>query len=229
MTFNIDLTGPPYPRYAPGNSPGGNGIGEFIIGESPIGDIPSFDPWLPILSQFKNSPTIDAMIMAFNAAMDQTANLESLYDLIWNVATAQGYGLDVWGRIVGVTRTIQFPNTSQLPFGFEEPDSWVGFGQGIFFTGNVINSNFQLNDSDFRTLIFAKAAGNISDGSIPSANNILLTLFSHRGDCFIQDNQNMSITYVFKFALNPVELAIVELSGVLPVRAGVSISVQSFT
>lgn len=227
MTYNVDLTGPPYPRYSPGNSPGGNGIGEFIIGESPIGQIASFDPWLPILSQFKNSPAIDSMILSFNAAMDQTINLQSLYDLIWNVATAKGYGLDVWGRIVGVSRVVQFPNSSQLPLGFEEADSWVGFGQGGFYTGNVINSNFSLSDDDFRTLIYAKAAGNISDGSIPSVNSILLTLFPHRGNCYVQDNQNMSVTYVFKFPLNPVELAIVELSGVLPTAVGCAVTIQS--
>lgn len=221
------MSGPPYPRYAKGSAPGGNGIGHFVIGHSPIGDIATYDAWAPIISQYKNSPRIDNLILAFNAAMDQTQNMSNLYSLIWNIATAQGYGLDVWGRIVGVSRTVQFPNANELPLGFEEANSWVGFGQGGFFLGNVINSNFVLSDKDFRTLIYAKAAGNISDGSIPSVNQILLTLFPNRGTCYVQDNQNMSLTYVFKFPLNPVEIAIVELSNVLPSPCGIVVTVQT--
>lgn len=221
-------TGPPYPRFAKGAGPGQNGIGSFIIGSSPIGQIPSFDPWVPIISQYKNSPRIDAMILAFNSAMDQTANIQSLYDLIWNVETAQGYGLDVWGRIVGVSRTVQFPRATDIPIGFEEAGgSWVGFGQGAFFTGGSTSSNFVLSDSDFRTLIFAKAAGNISDGSILSVNQILLTLFPHRGACFVADNQNMTLTYTFKFILNVIEIAIVQSSGVLPSATGITVNIFS--
>jgi hypothetical protein len=221
------MSGPPYPRYAKGAGPGQNGIGGFIIGVSPIGQIPTYDAWAPIISQYKNSDRIDEMILAFNAAMDQTVNIQNIYGLIWNIATAEGYGLDVWGRIVGVNRTIKFPLTSNVPLGYEEAASWVGFGQGGFYTGGVLNGNVVLNDSDFRTLIYAKAAGNISDGSIPSVNKILLTLFPHRGDCYVQDNQNMTLTYVFHFFLNPVENVIVNLAGVLPTATGVIVNIQS--
>lgn len=221
------MSGPPYPRYAKGAGPGQNGVGSFVIGQSPVGIIPSFDPWVPIISQYKNSPRMDEMINDFNAAMDQTANLQSLYDMIWNIATAQGYGLDVWGRIVGVSRILKFPDSSQLPFGFEEPSSWVGFGQGGFYSGNVAASNFSLSDTDFRTLIYAKAASNISDGAIPSVNKILLTLFPNRGDCYVQDNQDMSLVYIFKFTLNPVELAIVQSSNILPSSTGIVVNISS--
>ncbi len=218
-------TGPPYPRYAPGFTPGNNAIGTFQIGISPIGTLSPFDEWQTLLMQYANSPEIPAMISAFNAAINQTQNMENLFDLVWNVATAQGFGLDVWGRIVGVSRTLRLPGNSDF-FGFEEAgSSWTGFGQGGFFSGNSISSNFVLSDSDFRTLIYAKAAGNISDGSIPSMNAILLRLFPNRGVCFVADNLDMSITYTFRFVLNPVELAIVELSGVLPASAGVAINV----
>jgi hypothetical protein len=220
------MSGPPYPRYAPGSGPGQNGIGQFIIGVSPIGQVPAFDPWLPIISQYKNSPEIDNMILSFNSAMDQTANIQSLYDLIWNIETAEQYGLDVWARIVGVSRTVKFPNTTNVPLGMEEANSWVGFGQGGFYTGSSLSSNFVLGDTDLRTLIYAKAAGNISDGSIPSVNKILLTLFPSRGRCYVQDGLNMQLTYVFEFNINPIEQAIVLSSGVLPSPAGVVVNIK---
>lgn len=215
----------PYPRFAPGFAPGSNAIGSFQVGVSPIGTISSFDVWSTVISQYADSPRITDMIAAFNAAMDQTQNFENLFDLVWNVDTAKRYGLDVWGRIVGVSRTLSFPGTVTY-LGFEEAGSWTGFGQGGFYSGGGTTTNFNLADSDFRTLILAKAAGNISDGAIPSVNAVLLSLFPLRGDCYVADNGNMSLTYTFKFALNPVERAIVLESGVLPSPAGVVVNIS---
>lgn len=220
------MSGPPYPRYAPGFTPGSNGIGQFQIGVSPIGELSPFDEWQTVLSQYANSPILTSMIESFNTAMDQTENVENLYDMVWNVETAQGWGLDVWGRIVGVSRVLRFPGNVSY-FGFEEAgSSWTGFGQGGFFSGGGTTTNFLLSDADFRLLILAKAATNICDGSIPAINKILLTLFPLRGACYVADGQNMTLTYTFQFPLNQVEQAIVGQSGVLPNPAGVVINIQ---
>lgn len=217
------MSGPAYPH--PNPAPGSNGIGFFQIGISPIGTIPTFDPWTTIIAQYANSPILTAMIESFNAAMDMTEPLDNFYDMIWNIQTAIGYGLDVWGRIVGVQRAIQIPG-SVLLFGFEEAGaSWTGFNQGGFYSGQSISQNYLLQDSDFRTLILAKAAGNISDGAIPSVNQILLTLFPNRGACYVVDGLNMSLTYTFHFQITPPELAIVSQLNVLPNAAGVIINV----
>lgn len=217
--------GPPYPRYAPGFAPGSNGIGQFQIGVSPIGTIATFDQWATVISQYSDSPVLTSMINSFNAAMDQTQNMDNLFDMIFNVLTATGYGLEVWGRIVGVGRALSFPGTITY-LGMEEAgSSWTGFGQGILFSGGGTTTNFLLSDTDFRRLILAKAAANICDGSIPSVNKIMLALFPLRGACYVADGQNMTLTRTFQFSLNPVELAIVQQSGVLPDACGVAINV----
>lgn len=214
------MTGPPYPH-----APSATGIGEFVIGVSPIGTISPFDVWQTVLSQYANSPILTGLLTSFNDAMDQTANMDSFFDNIWNVDTAVGYGLDVLGRIVGVSRTVTIPAGSSF-FGFQEAGSWTGFGQGGFFSGgSSISSNILLSDDDFRVLILAKAASNIWDGSIPGYNNILMTMFPNRGDAYVVDNQNMSIDLNFTFPLTPIELAIVQMSGVLPNPAGVVINI----
>lgn len=218
------MSGPPYPRPVP--APGSNAIGTFQIGVSPIGTIATFDVWSTIIAQYANSPILTAMIESFNAAMDLTVPLENFYDFVWNVLTARGYGLDVWGRIVGVQRAIQIPGSVTL-FGFEEAGtSWTGFDQGTFYTGGSITQNYVLLDDDFRKLILAKAAGNISDGSIVSVNNILMTLFKNRpGPCYVVDGLDMTLTYTFHFPLTPAELAIVSQLDVLPNAAGVVVNV----
>lgn len=219
-------TGPTYPRYARGFTPGSNGIGSgFTIGVSPIGTIPPYDPWTTVISQYANSPKLTSMITSFNAAMDQTQNMDNLYDMVWNILTAVGYGLDVLGRIVGVGRALSFPGSVSYLGNEEAGGSWTGFGQGILFSGGGTTTNFLLQDTDYRRLILAKAAGNVSDGSIPSLNSILLALFPLRGACYVVDHQNMTMALTFQFALNPIELAIIQQSNVLPYPSGVVVSV----
>jgi len=221
----VSGAGPTYPH--PNPAPGSNAIGQFVIGVSPIGTIPAFDPWATVISQYGNSDRIDALITTLNEALDLTEDFDNFYDYIWNVATAQGAGLDIWGRIVGVTRTLQLPSGTNQFLGFDEPGdpAEVGFNQAPFFTGTVLTSNVQLDDADFRNLILAKAASNICDGSILATNAILLALFPHRGDAYVVDNQNMTMELKFAFALTPVEQAIVETAGVLPRPNGVLVTV----
>lgn len=216
------MTGPDYPRPP---VVGSNAIGSFQIGVSPIGEIVPFDYWSTIISQYANSPILTALIGNFDQYIDQTQNMDAFYDNIWNVNTAAGYGLDVWGRIVGVVRILNVQ--SEIFFGFSQQGITVGtFGQSPFYSSNdQSTSNFSLTDSAFRTLIFAKALANISDGSIPSINQILLTLFPGRGNCYITDGLNMTMTYTFKFNLTPVEIAIITQSGVLPRPPGVAATV----
>ena len=281
------------PQYPPPPAAGSNAIGEFAIGVSPLGDIPAFDIWTTIASQYANSPILTQIITDITGYIDPTRNLNSFYDLIWNVDTAQGYGLDVWGRIVGVNRNVEvaisewFGFSEALPgdlsfdttqrfgltpaLGFSESTSFVPFGQGsfvqgqqwfssgdqgggAFFNGGALTSVYALPDNTYRLLIFAKAAANITSGSIPAINRILMNLFPNRGNCFVtegyrgspyfgfSESQNadtfgqapfydgesvpsMAMSYVFQFNLSPVEYSIVGQSGVLPKSTGVASSI----
>ena len=185
-------------------------------------DIPPFDYWQTIISQYANSDVITTLIGNFDAYVDQTANFDAFYDLIMNVASAQGYGLDVWGRIVDVSRTLNVGNPGKF-LGFDEAGAVSAdpFHQSPFFVGQALTTNFNLDDGPYRTLIFAKAFANICDGSIKSTNRLLRTLFPGRGNCYSTDGLDMTMTYTFRFPLSPVELAIVTQSGVLPKPTGV--------
>lgn len=222
----MSLTGPPYPP--PPQDVPDNSIGHFIIGVSPVGTIIPFSYWDTIISQYGNSTIITTLVADFQQWIDQTANLDAFYDNIWNISTAQGYGLDVWGRIVGVQRTVQVQIGKYFGFNEQTPATVEPFGPGgvgPFYSGVLPTTNYQLADQSFRQLIFAKALSNISSGSCQSINQILLALFPKRGNCFVTDGGNMTMTYTFQFALTSVELAIVSESGVLPKPVGVAVSV----
>lgn len=180
-----------------------------------------------ILSQFANSPTLTRLIANMNDYVDPTANINDFYDLVWNVDTAVGWGLDVWGRIVGVSRVLQVSSGSY--FGMEGPSGASGdpFNQSPFYHGEALTSNYALLDGPFRTLVLAKALFNICDGSIPGINQILVNLFGPTGllpiagNSYVTDGLNMTMTYTFSAAPDPVQTAIIYQSGVLPRPSGV--------
>jgi len=201
-----------------------NGIGQFIIGFSPIGTRPPLNVVATIGSQYANSPTLAQLIWNNIAYLEAAEAIDNWFDNVWNIQTAQGYGLDVWGRIVGVQRVLQVAATAFWGYSEALPGS-EPYGQAPFYESGSVTSNYALSDDAFRTLILAKALANISDGSIPGLNQILLNLFPGRGNCYVTDGQDMTMTYTFEFPLSPVELAIVEQSGVLPTPCGVTATV----
>jgi hypothetical protein len=223
------MSGPPGPPFPPNPAPGSNAIGQFQVGVSPVGTIAPFSYWQTVISQFGNSPIIGALIGNFDAYLDQTANMDLFYDNVFDVATANGPGLDACGRVVGVTRVLTLAGTQKY-VGFNEASD-PSFNSGFpFYSGVPSTQNYALPDPNFRTLVYAKMLSNLSNGSSASINQILLALFPGRGNCYVVDvggngGANMTMTYHFNFPLSPVELAIVSQSGVLPKPVGVAASV----
>ena len=175
-----------------------------------------------IISQYANSPTIVALVNGMNAWIDPRADIDNFYKTVWNVDTANGYGLDIWGRIVGVSRFIQLDSDLDV-FGFDNTSNdWQPLSQAPFFSGSITGErSYKLLDDSYRTLILVKAMSNISDGSAPAINQILQNLFAGRGRCYVSDTGNMTMQYTFEFFLSEVDMAILSKSGVLIRPAGV--------
>lgn len=205
---------------------------EFPVATVPLGatsydpsseqDSTFFDVNLTVLSQYANSPVMLALIKSFSEWLDLGNRFREFYSLIWNIDTAVGHGLDVWGRILGVTRILQVPSGEYL--GFEQQAEAQTFDHGIFFRGINSTDSAALTDDAYRVLLMAKAALNITDASAPSINRILLALF---GDGYVRDNLDMTMTYVFSVPLDPVQTSIVYNSGVLPRPCGVLATVET--
>ena len=202
-----------------------NGIGSFIIGRSAIGTLPLLDFNTTIISQYANSPILYQLIQNMSEYFNQEQNADAFFANVWNIDTAVGPALDIWGRVVGVERVLPVISVGVF-FGFHEMGEAYAsnFGNAPFYSGQPTTSNYALSDDAYRQLILAKAAANLSDCSIPSLNQLLLSLFPNRGKCFVTDGLNMTMTYTFQFALTLVEQSIVVNSGVLPRPSGVKVS-----
>ena len=179
-----------------------------------------------ILSQYANSPTICSLIATFNDAVDPKADLDRVFSYIWDVDTAQGFGLDILGKLVNISRLLTI-NSTPLYFGFGEAatssstDNPQPFGQGVFYSGAQATSTVELADDAYRQLIIAKAMANITDCTIPNINKILRWLFSSSGVAYVVDAGGMQLRYTFLFDLTQIQLAIVTCGKVLPRPTGV--------
>jgi len=199
-----------------------------------------------LLSQYVDSPTIYALIESLNEAIDPAVDISNFYANVWDINTAVGYGLDVWGRIVGVGRNIQVP-VAQTFFGFAEAylsgsaTNPQPFGSGVFYTGTPTTQSYSLPDSAYRQLVLAKAFANISNCTVPNINALLrfmfgispgiswiigtsplpVTIGNGTNQVYVNDLENMTYQIVATQLLTPVDVSIIN-SGILPKPAGIS-------
>ncbi|MDI9276156.1 DUF2612 domain-containing protein [Pantoea sp. EABMAA-21] len=185
-----------------------------------------------ILTQYAASPNLRSLIESFNTTMDMTEFTDEFLTAIWDVSTATGYGLDVWGKIVGVSRLLNVPQQSTY-FGFDESyisdsdSSPKPFNEAPFFESVQLTTTVRLADDGYRKLIMAKAMANITDCTIPTLNSALNYLFGGEGDAFVAITGVMSMSYVFNFNLSDVEWAILLNSTAIAKPAGVSVNIMS--
>ena len=137
-----------------------------------------------IQSQYGNSPTIKKILNYFRDYIKPEADIQTIYNNIINIDTAQGIGLDYWGRIIGIRREI-FTSDTIAPyplFGFNG-SGLNPFNQGVFVTVSDLESGNRviatLDDTQYRRLLYFKALANISSADMSTLNKISSTLFSN--------------------------------------------------
>lgn len=128
-----------------------------------------------LIRQYFNSPRINRILDNFNANVDCSEFFDQFIDNIWDVRTATGYGLDVWGRIVGVGRNLSIP------------------GCGIC-AGLQAAETLSLNDNDFRQLILGAAGSNLWDGTTAGAEKVIDNLLPEGGWSVIDDHHDKTMT-----------------------------------
>lgn len=132
-----------------------------------------------VQAQYSTSPRLLSLIKGLSALIDPGPDIDTFYKNVFNMATANGEGLDVWGRIVGVKRNSSMVTAIGVPhFGFNSKadEAATGFDDATFYHG-ADRTYFKLSDEAFRLHVLAKAAANISNGSMADLNRMLHMLF----------------------------------------------------
>lgn len=136
-----------------------------------------------IQSQYANSKRINDIICNFWHHINPEIDVKNIFDKVVNLDTAEGYGLDVWGRIVGFPRQFIEVENEIKYFGFKELEGSYNsrletFDNTPFY--NLINGKVQLVDEGYRFYILIKALINISDSSLFSLNQLISKLFEDK-------------------------------------------------
>jgi hypothetical protein len=128
-----------------------------------------------------------------NENIDPRADIDNFYNTIFNVATANVFGLAIWSRIVGIPQSL------------------------------ITALGTYLDDADtFRSLVMLKALSNISFSSSAAINQLLQNwLGGDNVRAYVNDLGGMQMLYKFEFALTPEQLLILENSGIFLRPAGV--------
>jgi uncharacterized protein DUF2612 len=152
-----------------------------------------------IISQYGNSAAISALIYGMNTNIDPAADIDNFYNAIFNVSTANLFGLSIWSRIVGIPQSL------------------------------IVSLGTYLDDVDtFRSLIMLKALSNIAYDSAPSINQLLQNWIGGTNPrAYVQDTGNMTMVYNFEFPLSTEQTQILLNSGIFLRGAGVLTAVQA--
>ena len=146
-------------------------------------DFTSFDTWdiaETVQSQYATSKRMRAVIDAFWQAINPKSDIDLLYKKLVNPRTAEGWGLDVWGRIVAIGRSFLAVDDDTPYFGFDPPEGVKNerlnsFNNAPFY--KAIYGKVELADTMYRTYVFLKALINISNSSLAGLNRMVKLLF----------------------------------------------------
>lgn len=152
-----------------------------------------------IQSQYSASERILALAAGFQDQIDPRVDVDTFYNEMFDIYTASGVGLDNWGVILQIGRTIN--------------DTDAG-------------TNITLGDEYYRLLLLYKAMANIS-ASTAAAQNALLKMLVDTGiagfprAAYVIEVDTMVIRWVFEDYLDATQLAVFKAAGTLARGAGV--------
>lgn len=156
---------------------------------------------------------------------NQTDFWRNWYDDVFNLQTANDFGLTVWAIILGLPLTI----TSVEPI----DKDFFGFGAFRFnFTrGNFAasSSGTNLTTEQKRLVLKLRYFQLITRGAIPEINEFLAFAFKDFGKVYALDGYNMTMNYVFTFTLPSSLLYVLREFDVLPRPAGVGVNFVNTT
>lgn len=133
-----------------------------------------------VQSQYSASPRILAIAGMYWDMLNPGSEIQTMLDDMLNPSTARGYGLDVWGRIVGIKRATVPVSGEYLafdpdPMSNPDGDSW---NNAPF---NPLTPQGLATDAVFRVYVMVKAMMNIGNGSLADLNKYFSLMFPDSG------------------------------------------------
>lgn len=175
------------------------------------------------VSQYAASPKTVALLAATADELNPAEEIAEFYRRVFDIATAERDGLDVWGIIIGIGRMVQISDVDV--FGFEG-SGLQPWNQGPFVSP-VQSSATRLEDTAYRQLLMFKAFANISNSTLATINEFLGVIFAGRGLAYAIDTGVMQMEFRTDFRLTGFEQFLLSDAGVAPKPGCVEVNIVS--
>lgn len=153
-----------------------------------------------ILWQYNEASNLQGLLNAKNAwyEANQSEFWESWITDVFDLRTANDFGLQVWSIILGQSLYTNYViDDTEDAFGFGDENQ--NFDNGIF--GSVTGGTNVYSTEVARLLLRLRYFQLVSSGTIPETNRMLKYLFADYGDAYLIDNYDMTQTYILDFAI----------------------------
>lgn len=198
-----------------------------------MGTIQEFNFEVPVLDamiwQYAAAPNLLALLTEKQAWYDanQTQFWTDWYNNVFNLLTADAFGLSVWAIILDIPIIVATNPSNPSNPGLFFSSQHANFTHGNFFRTGP--SAIQLTVEQARTVLRMRYFQITSKGTVPEINQFMNLLFGAQGGAHVLDGGNMTAEYVFNFAL-PSSLAyIFNNYDILPRPAGVGVTYLTIT
>lgn len=153
-----------------------------------------------VLWQYDNAEALKSLLTQKTAWIN-TNNAQfwkDWYDNVFNLQTANDFGLSVWGKILNFPRQITLKD------------------------GTVYN----LSTEQYRIILMGQLQKFRMRGTVPEINRWLNTVFGKQGPAYVLDNLNMTTVFVFEFTPTPDQQFLIDNVDFLPRPAGVGYEIR---
>lgn len=190
----------------------------------------TIDIYAVLLWQYQNSPNIQKLV-------DNKAVWTALYGTmfwgewetnVFDLRTANLFGLTIWSIILDIPLFV--PTTTPDPnapvWGFNELPFPTVNDNLNFNNGNLAGAQVTptLTIDEQRIVLQLRYYQLVTRGAVIEVNQFLNYIFGPFGGAWMIDNFDMTITYNFNYAIDPVLLTIISSYELLPKPAGVNVN-----
>ena len=172
-----------------------------------------------ILWQYNNATNLQGLLNAKNVwyETNQSAFWQNWSADVFNLGTANDFGLSVWSVILALPLFVNPPENLGNIFGFDAQTGY-NFDNGIF--GDL--DTYQLPTATKRLALQLRYFQITSSGTVPETNRMLAYVFKNYGSAYLLDGHDMAQIYIFNFPVTADLKYLFNNYDILPRPAGVS-------